>query len=155
MRLLEKNNIPYDTLTYPTITRDAVEVAELVGLPPQTVYKTLVVLPSSETRPRPILALLAANQQLALKKLAKAAGYKKVMMARHAEAEGLTRLQVGGISPLALVHKNWSVYADRTMEEYDRICLSGGERGIQIRLATSDLIALLNIQVADIAAETP
>ena len=121
----------------------------------QTVYKTLVVLPSSETRPRPILALLAADKQLALKKLAKAAEYKKVMMASHAEAERLTRLQVGGISPLALVHKNWSVYADTTIEKHDRICLSAGERGIQIRLATSDLIALLNIQVADIAAETP
>jgi hypothetical protein len=59
---------------------------------------------------KPCLALIASDRALDLKRFAAIIGAKKVAMAAHKDAERLTGLQVGGISALALTHKNWSVY---------------------------------------------
>ena len=58
------------------------------------VYKTLVVL-SKQPKSKPKLIMVAADQQLNLKKVANAVGEKKVQMAAHQEAEALTGLKVG------------------------------------------------------------
>ncbi|RMG79218.1 MAG: aminoacyl-tRNA deacylase, partial [Chloroflexi bacterium] len=79
MRVLEQHNIPYEAISYPNTIRDAEEVAEVIGLPPYMVYKTLVVLPVGENKP--LLAMLPADRRLDLKTLAKVAGHKKVQMA--------------------------------------------------------------------------
>ncbi|MCA9885709.1 MAG: aminoacyl-tRNA deacylase, partial [Anaerolineae bacterium] len=88
MRLLEQHKIAYEVLTYEPITRDAVEVAEMIGLPEFMVYKTLVV--QSMATDKPMLALIASDRQLDLKAMAAAANEKKVRMASHTDAEKLT-----------------------------------------------------------------
>ena len=110
IRLLEAQKIPHEIYTYDARIRDAQEVAAAVGMPPDTVFKTLVAeVPSQK---KPILVLLPCNRTLNLKRLAKAVGAKKVALASHADAEKLTGLQVGGISALALLQKHWQVYLD-------------------------------------------
>ena len=105
MRLLEQHKIPYEVVEFPDTMRDAEEIAEVLGAPPFLVYKTLVVEPEGSAKP--FLVMIAANRQLDLKRLAAVAGAKKVHMAAHKDAEALTGLKVGGISALALTHKNW------------------------------------------------
>lgn len=151
MRVLEANDIPYEVFSYDPNVKDAQLVAEAVGLPEWTVFKTLVVeVPSSK---KPILVMLPSNTQLNLKQLAKALGEKKVALASYADAEKMTGLQVGGISALALMQKNWDVYLDAKGNELQHIVISGGQRGKQIRVATLSLIQLLNCKIIDVADE--
>lgn len=151
MRVLEANKIPYEIFTYDPKVKDAQLVAESIGLPEWTVFKTLVVeVPSSK---KPVLMILPSNTQLNLKRLAKALGEKKVALASHANAEKMTGLQVGGISALALMQKTWDVYLDKRGSELQHIVISAGQRGTQIRLGTLSLIQLLRCKIVDVAEE--
>ena len=139
MRLLEGKNVPYEALTYPATERDAVEVARHLGVAAAHLFKTLVVV---RERGKPLLVLVPADCQLDLKRLAKELGEKKVKMASHEEAERLTRLQVGGISPLALINRGFDVIVDRSAEAYEVICVSAGAKGIQLKVPVPALLEL-------------
>ena len=85
-----------------------------------------------------------------VKKLAKAVGEKKVYLTTQKEAEHLTRLQAGGISPLALINRGFQVLIDRSAQSHGQIHVSGGQRGLNIRLPVNDLAKLTNARLADI-----
>lgn len=147
MKLLEGKNVPYESYSYPSQLRDAEQVAASLNLPPDQVFKTLVV-----PRPKPgkpMLIMVPAGRQLDLKKLAKAVGEKKLKMATHREAERLTGLQVGGISALALLNRGFDTYLDETALEHDQIIISAGQRGLQISLAVADLIKVTGAREVD------
>jgi Cys-tRNA(Pro)/Cys-tRNA(Cys) deacylase len=151
MKLLDGKKISYKAYSYPDDLRDAEEVAKSLGFPVQKVFKTLVV-----SRPRPgknILAMVPANRQLDVKKLAKTVGEKKIKMASHRDAEALTGLQVGGISALALVNRGFEIYLDQSADSLKNIVVSSGERGQQIELAVSDLVWVTRARYADISQE--
>jgi Cys-tRNA(Pro)/Cys-tRNA(Cys) deacylase len=144
MRLLESQAIPYQVVAFPETIHDAPGVATFAGLPPETVYKTLVVevtdrgdrtLPG---RPKPLLILLAAHRSLDLRKTAAALGVKKVAMARQNEAERLTGLQVGGISALALLQRGFAIYVDEDAIHLDEFVVSAGKRGLNLRMRVDD-----------------
>jgi Cys-tRNA(Pro)/Cys-tRNA(Cys) deacylase len=84
--------------------------------------------------------MIPGDSELHLKQLAHALREKKLRMATQKEAEALTGLQVGGISPLALRHKNFQVYLDRTAERLERILVSAGRRGVDVHLHVTDLV---------------
>jgi Cys-tRNA(Pro)/Cys-tRNA(Cys) deacylase len=140
MRLLESSGVTYDAMTYDDQIHDAAEVARAIGVPVHQVYKTLVVERSTG---KPVLVMIAADRQLDLKKFAAAIGEKKLVMAAHADAEKLTGLKVGGIGALALVQKHWDVYLDKPAEGLDVICVSAGQRGINLRVPVRELIRVL------------
>ncbi len=152
MRLLESHKIPYEVLTYDSSTRDAEIVAEMIGLPPFMVYKTLIV-ESVPPGPKPMIVMLACDKHLSLKRMATASGEKKVRMATHADAEKLTGLQVGGISALMLTDRNWKVYIDRAASELQNIVISAGQRGLQLRVPTIALLTLLKARIVDVAQD--
>ena len=149
MRMLDQQKVEYQAHYYSAEFHTAEEVAELVGFPPEQVFKTLVALPLS-ARPRPLLAIIPANRELDLKKLANACKEKKVRMAAHREAESLTGLQVGGISALALLHKRWRVYLDSSASAYPDILVSAGQRGINLQLSVADLVRITGAHTAHI-----
>jgi Cys-tRNA(Pro)/Cys-tRNA(Cys) deacylase len=147
MRLLEANKIPYEVMRYDDGFHDAAEVAALLGVPIDQVYKTLVVERAGGEKP--VLVMIGARQQLDLKKFAASIGQKKVNMASHADAERLTGLKVGGIGALALVHKHWDVYLDKTADALEHIYVSAGQRGINLKVAVKDLVRVLNAKWVD------
>lgn len=153
MRLLEQHKIPYEVVHFPDDLRDAEVIAEVLGVPPHIVYKTLVVEPD---RPgaKPLLVMLASDRTLDLKKLALAAGEKKLRMAAHKDAERLTGLKVGGISALALTHKNWPVFLDEPAMQQEHIMMSAGQRGVDLRVPTAALLPLLRVRIADVSVAT-
>lgn len=151
MRALEGKRIAYEALAYPDDMRDAEEIALILDLPPEQVFKTLVVLPPEPGR-KPILVMIPADTQLDLKKLAAAVGAKKLKMATHREAEQLTGLQVGGISAVALLNKGFAVYIDSSALSMPSLCVSAGKRGLQLRVATSDFIKLTGARPAEVAS---
>jgi Cys-tRNA(Pro)/Cys-tRNA(Cys) deacylase len=146
MRLLDQKKIAYRVREFPDTIHSADGVADYFGLPREMVYKTLVVLPPSG---KPLLVMVAGSRELDLKKLAKAVGQKKVQMAPHKEAERLTGLQTGGISALALLHKNFTVYLDQPALELGRILISAGKRGVNLELAVPELLRVTKGQVVE------
>jgi Cys-tRNA(Pro)/Cys-tRNA(Cys) deacylase len=148
MRVLDGQTAPYEVIVYPDMIHDALEVARHVGLPPENVYKTLVVL-ADDPGFKPMLIMVAADTSLDLKKVAQAVGAKKAHMARHADAEKLTGLKVGGISALALLNRGFDIYLDEWATLLDYIVVSAGQRGFNLRLSVDDLIRVTGAQLID------
>ena len=148
-RMLDKRKVPYTAYELPPHKLGAVETARLLGVPAQRVFKTIVVVRPSGGKP--ILAVIPGPARVDLKALAKAVGEKKLRLATQREAEQLTGLQVGGISPLALLNRGFQVWLDETAREFDEIHISGGQRGLNIRLRVEDIIALCRARVAPIS----
>lgn len=153
MKVLDGREIPYEVVAYPNSMRDAEAIAQELGVPPGQVFKTLVVLPPEGhgRKAKPILAVIPANRQLNLKKLAKLLGVKKAKMATHREAESLTGLQVGGISPLALLNKGFDIYLDTAAREQAEIYVSAGQRGLQIKVNAADLVKVTGAKWGEIS----
>ena len=152
MRMLDSRGIGYEALYFDADIHSATGVAEALGLPPERVFKTLVVMPDTPVRGRPLLAIVPGDAELDLKALAQAAGEKRVRMATQREAEQLTGLQVGGISALALLHKGFRVLLDASAQQFDQIAVSAGQRGLNVELPVAALIALTGAQLATLTA---
>lgn len=146
MRILEQQKVSYTVREFPDTIHSADGVADHFGLPRESVYKTLVVLPNTG---KPILIMVSGSRELDLRKLAAAVGQKKVQMAAHKEAERLTGLQTGGISALALLHKNFAVYLDQPALALERILVSAGKRGVNLELSVQDLIRVTKAKVVE------
>lgn len=67
-----------------------------------------------------------------------------------AQAEKLTSLQAGGISPLALQERRFQVVIDESAHNYERIIISGGQWGLNIEISPQDIISLTNAVTAKI-----
>jgi Cys-tRNA(Pro)/Cys-tRNA(Cys) deacylase len=148
LRLLESRGIAHEAFTFPDSIHSAEGAAEAMGVPASEVYKTLVVLPE---RGRPLLVLVPGGHELDLRRLAAALGEKKLRMATQREAEALTGLQVGGISALALLNRGFRVCVDSSALQLEQLYVSGGRRGLDVRLAVADLIRLTGARVVDAA----
>ena len=144
MRALDGRKIPYEVFDFSPDIHSAVGVAEEVGLPPDQVYKTLVVL---RPQGKAMLVMIAGNQELDLKQVSREVGEKKVRMASHKEAEDLTGLQVGGISALALLNRPFEVFIDHPATELSHILVSAGKRGINLRVSVADLMHISQARV--------
>jgi Cys-tRNA(Pro)/Cys-tRNA(Cys) deacylase len=146
MRMLEARGVPYETYTFPSEIHSAEGVAQVVDLPASQVYKTLVVV---RKRGKPLLVMVAGDRELDLKRLARAIGEKKLRMATYNEAESLTGLEVGGISALALLNRGFDVYIDRAATKLERVLVSAGCRGINLRVTVEDLIRVTKAKVTE------
>jgi Cys-tRNA(Pro)/Cys-tRNA(Cys) deacylase len=145
-RLLDQRKIPYTTFELPAEKLGAQETARLLGVPLELVYKTIVVL--REGKGKPVLAVVPGTGEVDLKALAKALGEKKLHLPSEREAEQLTGLQAGGISPLALIKKGFQVVIDSAAQSHAEIHVSGGQRGLNIRLPVKALAQLTNARFA-------
>jgi Cys-tRNA(Pro)/Cys-tRNA(Cys) deacylase len=152
MRILDGHGVSYEPVYYEVVDHlSAAEVAAAIGLPPEQTFKTLVVLPDRAAT-HPLLALVPGDSQLDLKKLAAAAGEKKVQMAPQREAERLTGLEKGGISPLVLLDRRWPIIVDETIILFDRVEISAGKVGMGVIVEVAGLLRVLAAQQADITA---
>ena len=148
-RLLDSRKIPYTAYELPAEKLGALETARLLDVDPATVFKTIVAT-RKDSRGKPVLAVIPGDSQLDLKALAAALGEKKVNLPTEREAEGLTGLQAGGISPLALINKGFQVLIDGSAREQAEIHVSGGQRGLNIRLSVNDLAKITGAKFASI-----
>jgi len=152
-RFLDAQKVKYEAFTYDydAGVHSAVEVAAAIGLPPGQVFKTLVALADEPNR-KPMLVIIPGPDTLDLKTLAKATGYKKIKMAAHEQAETLTGLQTGGISPLALINKGFDIYLDQQAQAFESIAVSAGQRGANILLPVKALITLTRARLIQLKA---
>lgn len=126
---------------------DAETVAAKIGMPAEQVFKTLV---ARGDRNGVCLAVVPANSQLDPKALARLSGDGRIEMVPLKDVQALTGYIRGGVTALGC-KKDYPVYADETIELFDRIALSAGMRGMQIVIAPSDYIRAVHAVIGDIA----
>ncbi len=144
-RLLDAQGVKYTVFELPAEKLGALETAELLGVSAGVVFKTIVV--TRDKPKKPLLVVLPGTATVDLKLLAAALGEKKVYLPTEREAEELTGLQAGGISPLALINKGFQVVVDESAQSHSEIHVSGGQRGLNIRLAVAALLKLTHARV--------
>ena len=145
-RLLDARSIPYTAYELPVEKIGAVETADILGVDARLIFKTIVII--RDGKGKPILAVIPGDKEVDLKALAQAVGEKKVHLSTQREAEKITGLQVGGISPLALINRGFQVILDASALDFDEIHISGGQRGLNLRLPTTALIDLTTAKLA-------
>lgn len=150
-RLLDARGIPYTAYELPVEKIGAVETAHILGVDARLIFKTIVII--RDGKGKPILAVIPGDKEVDLKALAQAVGEKKVHLSTQREAEKITGLQVGGISPLALLNRGFQVILDASALDFEEIHISGGQRGLNLRLPTTALIDLTTAKLAVICKE--
>ena len=151
-RFLDSHNVSYTVFETPAEKLGAREVAEFLNVPLETAFKTIVV---RRDRPKkPILAVVPGVCTVDLKSLAAFLGEKKIYVPTEREAEQLTGLEAGGISPLALINRGFQFVIDSSAQNYSEIHVSGGQRGLNIKLPVADLIKLTKARIASICQNT-
>jgi Cys-tRNA(Pro)/Cys-tRNA(Cys) deacylase len=150
-RMLDARRISYTAFKLPTEKLGALETARQLGVPLEQVFKTIVV--NREGKGKPILAVVPGSADVDLKRLAKVLGEKKLHLPTEHEAEQITGLQAGGISPLALINKGFQVVMDSSAGKYKEIHISGGQRGLNIRLPVDSLVKLTNAHLEKIIVD--
>lgn len=148
MRLLDAAGISYRAVEYEYDESDlgGRHVAEVTGMDPDQVFKTLV---AKGERKGVLVFCIPVSCTLDLKKAAAAAGDKKVEMIHIKELFGLTGYIRGGCSPIGM-KKKYSVFIDETAILYEQIAVSGGARGLQMVLAPGDLMDYGDMAAVDL-----
>lgn len=149
VRLLDSLSIGYELREYTVDPEDlaAETVALKIGLPPGQVFKTLV---ARGDRTGACFAVIPANTELDLKALAIISGNRKAELAPLKDLQPLTGYIRGGVTVLG-AKKTFPVYADETIELWNRISISAGVRGTQIILCPEDYLRITGATVAAIA----
>ncbi|MBL8090218.1 MAG: aminoacyl-tRNA deacylase [Anaerolineales bacterium] len=147
-RFLDSRKIKYTAHELPAEKIGAVEAAQILNVPEAQVFKTIVTV---REKGKPVLAVIPGDRSVDLKSLASFLNEKKMSLPTQNEAEKLTGLQAGGISPLALINKGFQVVIDSACASYEEIYISGGQRGINIQIGVGDLIKLVNAKTGSIS----
>jgi Cys-tRNA(Pro)/Cys-tRNA(Cys) deacylase len=134
---------PYDVS--PDAPNYGALVAEALGVPPDSVFKTLV----AEVDGALTVAVVPVTGDLDLKALAAAAGGKRAALADRAAAERSSGYVRGGISPLGQ-RRTLPTVIDASALDLDRMYVSAGRRGLQASLAPADLVRLTHAVTAKI-----
>lgn len=152
MRILEGLKIPFEVIEYDDDGEHvlekgaAIKLAEKLGQDPGSVFKTIVM--RTDTKEICVFCQSALSE-INLKKARTAAGCKEINPVKPEELLGLTGYIRGGCSPLGMKRK-FRTFIDESIILYDQVCISGGQRGVQIKLAGSDLIKAADAEVIDL-----
>lgn len=152
MRILEGLKIPFEAKEYDDDGEHVLEkgaagrIAEKIGVDAAMVFKTIVM----RTESREICVFCqSALYEINLKKARQAAGCKEINPVKPEELLGLTGYIRGGCTPIGM-KKQFRTFIDDSILEQERVCVSGGQRGLQIILKPEDLIKACKAQVCDL-----
>jgi Cys-tRNA(Pro)/Cys-tRNA(Cys) deacylase len=147
-RLLDSLGISYELRAYEVDPEDltAISVARKIGLPAEQVFKTLLAHTNTGEY---LFAVIPGDAELDLKKLASAAGAKKAELASLKDVEPLTGYIRGGVTVMG-AKKTFPAFADETIELFDVISVSAGQRGLQVILSPADYLQASQSTLADL-----
>ena len=149
MRELDRAGISYEVRKFEEtdVSRGVgIRIAEQLGEDPDSSLKTLVcVAPSGDH----VVCCIPVACEVDLKKAAAAAGEKSLSLMPIKDLEAVTGYVRGGCTPIGM-KKPFPTFIDETAQLYDEVGVSGGRRGLSIRLSPDDLVAFLGATLADI-----
>lgn len=147
MRILEKNKIPYELITYECDEFiDGLHTAEKTGAPVEQSFKTLVAQGKSRDY---YVFVIPIAEEVQLKTAAKAVGEKSVEMIHVKDINKITGYIRGGCSPVGM-KKQYRTIIHSSAQYYNEIYISGGRIGATIKLSPLSLKSLVNAEFADI-----
>lgn len=141
MRLLDLAGITYGVLTYEYDESDlsGLKAAEALKMPPESIYKTLVV---QGDRVGHMVCCLPVDREVDLKALATVSGNKRVELIPQKDLLPLTGYLRGGCSPVGM-KKQFPTFFEELVLVQEKIAVSAGQRGCQLLIAPDDLIHYL------------
>lgn len=148
-RLLDRAKIAYELIPYEVDENDlaATHVAAQLGEDIACVFKTLVL---KGDRSGYFVCVVPGDHEVDLKAAARVSGNKKCDLIPMKELLGVTGYIRGGCSPIGM-KKQFPTYVHVSATEHQYIYISAGVRGLQIRIAPSDLLSFVGAQTADIS----
>lgn len=148
MRILEREKIPFEHFSYEPEGEfvDGVQTADHLGLPHDEVYKTLVAVGNDRNH---YVFVIPIEKELDLKKCAKSVGVKSVELIHVKELFALTGYVRGGCTSIGM-KKQFVTRVDSSAKEHEKIYVSAGKIGAQIRLAPDDLVRAAKAEYADL-----
>ena len=150
MRILERMGIAFESLDYECEEfTDGLEIADKLGLAYEEVFKTLVTVGSDGQH---YVFVIPVAEELDFKKCARAVGVKSVQMIHVKELFDLTGYVRGGCTSIGM-KKQFVTRIDETAQLFDKIYVSAGRIGTQIRLNPEDLIVAANAEYAELTKE--
>lgn len=148
MRRLDTARIPYEVLTYPVDESDlsGTHIASVLHLPVNIVFKTLL---THADRGGYHVFCVPVDRELDLKKCAVIAGEKRLELIPVKELLPVTGYLRGGCSPIGM-KKSFPTVIDKSAEKLDFFYVSGGLRGVQLKLQPKALAAFIGASFGDI-----
>ena len=146
MRLLDAAKVVYVEKVYDPEIVNGETVAQVVGEDPDSVFKTLV---TEDEKRNHFVFVVPVNRELDLKKAAKVAGSKSIVMIHQKELLPLTGYVHRGCSPIGM-KKPFPTFIDETAQLFDVIFVSGGRRGFQIGINPIQLAAYCRANFCEI-----
>ncbi len=152
-RLLEAAGVPFELRSFdvPVGEGYARRVADQIGLPPEQVFKTLVV---RGDRRGVCMAVVPAGAELDRKALAAATGDRKVDLVGVKEIRALTGYVRGGVTAIG-IKRSFPVYLDESATRFDRIAVSAGSPGLQIVIGSDAYRTICEATLVALAAPSP
>ena len=152
MRILETMKIPFQHLTYECDEFvDGIQIADMLSLPHEKVYKTLVTVGSSKNY---FVFVIPIAEELDLKAAARSVGEKSVEMLHVKDINSVTGYIRGGCTAVGM-KKQYVTRIDSSAEKLPEIIVSGGRIGCQLVLAPKDLARAARAEFADIVKHRP
>ena len=147
MRILESMKIPFEHYTYECDEFvDAIQIADMLKLPYEKVYKTLVTVGNSKNY---FVFVIPIAEELDLKKAAKSVGEKSVEMIHVKDINSITGYIRGGCTAVGM-KKQYVTRIDSSAKELSKIVVSGGRIGSQIELSPEDFAKAARAEFAEI-----
>ncbi len=147
MRILDTKKIPYKTYTYECDEFiDAIQIADMLSLPHEKVYKTLVTQGASKNY---FVFVIPIAEELDMKKAARSVGEKSVAMLHVKDINAVTGYIRGGCTAIGM-KKQYATRIDQSALNLDKIIVSGGKLGMQLELTPQDLAAASGAAFAEI-----
>jgi Cys-tRNA(Pro) deacylase len=147
---LRANRVPFTEHPYEYLEHGGAEhSAEVLGLDPFTVVKTLVM---QDDKGAPLLVLMHGNRTVSTKNLARQVGAKSIQPCTPEVANRNSGYRVGGTSPFA-TRKKMPVYIERSILELPKICINGGRRGYLVGISPVVCVRLLGAKPVDCALQ--
>ena len=147
MRILKKAKVPYEVFAYPHEGEAlaGTQVASLLGIEKEQVYKTLVTTNGSDY----FVFVIPVAAELDLKKAAKAVGTKSLSMLKVADLLSITGYVRGGCTPIGMKKQFVTVF-DAMMQQLSEVYISGGKIGLQMRVPVQPLKQITSAIFAEV-----
>ena len=147
MRILDKNKIPYEIISYDCDEFiDGLHTAEITGAPIPQSFKTLVMQGKSKQY---YVFVIPIAEEVDLKAAARAVGEKSVEMLHVKDIIAVTGYVRGGCSPLGM-KKQFPTVLHESAASYNKIYISGGRIGTTIVVAPDALLSVIRGTYADV-----
>ena len=150
MRILETLKISYEMCTYECEDFiDGVHLADMLSLPYEQVYKTLVTIGKSKNH---YVFVIPVDKEIDFKKAARVVGEKALEMLPLKDLTTVTGYIRGGCTSIGM-KKKFRTVIQKDAESLDKMAVSGGRRGLQLILRPNDLKRAAEAEYADVIFE--